>query len=166
MEGAELLPTLAEIAVAFAGFASLVSILGGRSSGERLVANLVRLRGMLQSAILVLAFSLAPFVPAKFGISEEVCWRAVGAVFALAMLAPIPFQYPRILSSPVNSRVAASIGLMQLVAGLTLAISVAILSPTAVVGAYHFSLFVGLAMSSILFMRVVTSAFSGETPAA
>jgi hypothetical protein len=63
MEGAELLPTLAEIAVAFAGFASLVSILGGRSSGDQLVANLVRLRGMLQSAILVLAFSFAPFLP-------------------------------------------------------------------------------------------------------
>jgi len=81
------------------------------------------------------------------------------------MLAPIPFQYPRVLFSPVSSRVAASIGLMQLVAGLVLATSVVALSPTAVVGAYHLSLFVGLAMSSILFMRVVTSAYSGEAPA-
>jgi len=165
MENAELLPTLAEIAVAFAGFASLVSILGGRSSGEQLLANLVRLRGMLQSAILVLAFSFAPFLPAKFGASAEFSWRAAGAVFAFAMLAPIPFQYPRVLSSPVNSRVAVSIGLMQFVAGLALATSVAILSPAIVVGTYHFALFVGLATSSVLFMRVVTSAYNAETPA-
>ncbi|KPK57583.1 MAG: hypothetical protein AMS21_11305 [Gemmatimonas sp. SG8_38_2] len=166
MEGADLLPTLAEIAVAFAGFASLVSILGGRSSGDQLVANLVRLRGMLQSAIVVLAFSFAPFLPAKFGASAEVSWRTAGAVYALAMLAPIPFQYPRILSSPVNSRVAVSIGLMQIVAGLALAASVATLSSNVVVGAYHFALFVGLATSSVLFMRVVTSAYSVETPPA
>ena len=166
MEGAELLPTLAEIAVAFAGFASLVSILGGRSSGEQLVANLIRLRGMLQSAILVLAFSFAPFLPTKFGASAEVSWRTAGAVFALVMLAPMPFQYPRVLSSPVNPRVAVSIGLMQLVAGVVLATSVVTQSPTVVVGAYHLALFVGLATSSVLFMRVVTSAYSAETPAA
>lgn len=166
MEDAELLPTLAEIAVAFAGFASLVSILGGRSSGEQLVANIVRLRGMLQSAVYVLAFSLAPFVPARFGVSDEISWRATGLVFALFTLVPLPFTYRKVLSSPVNSRVAISIGLMQLVAGLVLAASVAVLSQTVVVGAYHLSLMVFLAMSSILFMRVVTSAYGGSTPAA
>ena len=121
---------------------------------------------MLQSAIVVLAFSLAPFLPAKFGVSDDLSWRTAGAVFALAMLAGIPFLYPRILSSPVNSRVAVSIGLLQLVAGLALATSVATQSATAVVGAYHLALFAGLAASSILFMRVVTSAYSGKTSAA
>jgi len=166
MEGAELLPTLAEIAIAFAGFASLVSILGGRSSGERLVANLLRLRGMLQSAMMVLAFSLAPFLPAKFGVSDDMSWRIAGALFALATLTPLPFVYPRLLASPLNSRVTVSIGVMQLVAGLALATAVATLSLAAVVGAYHFSLFTALATSSILFMRVVTSAYSGDAPAA
>jgi hypothetical protein len=161
MQDAELLPTLAEIAVAFAGFASLVSILGGRSSGEQLAANIVRLRGMLQSAVFVLAFSLAPFLPARFGASDEISWRIAGVAFALFTLIPLPFTYRRVLSSPVNSRVAISLGLMRLVAGLVLAISVAVLPHTVVVGAYHLSLLAFLATSSILFMRVVTSAYGG-----
>jgi len=163
MDGAELLPTLSEIAVAFAGFASLVSILGGRSSGDQLLANLVRLRGMLQAALVVLAFSLAPFLPARFGVSDDLSWRTAGAVFALAMLAPMPFQYPRVLSSPVNSRVAISLGILQLLAGLALATCVATQPLVVVIGAYHLALFAMLASSSILFMRVVTSAYRGET---
>jgi hypothetical protein len=165
MEDAELLPTLGEIAVAFAGFASLVSILSGRSSGEQLVANIVRLRGMLSAAIIVLAFSFAPFLPAKFGASDELSWRAAGAVFTVFCLAPLPFTYRRVLSSPVNRQVAISLGLMRLVAGLALGASVAALSYTAVVGAYHLTLFVFLATSSILFVRVVTSAYTDGTPA-
>ena len=166
MQDADLLPTLAEISVAFAGFASLVSILGGRSSGEEHVANIVRLRGMLVSALTVLAFSLAPFLLDRFGVSDEVSWRAAGTVFVLATLGPMPFRYRRILASPVNSRVALSLGLVQLLAGLVLATSVAALSRTAVVGAYHALLFAFLFTSGILFMRVVSSAYARDAPAA
>jgi hypothetical protein len=166
MEGTELLSTFAEVSVAFAGFASLVSILGGRSSSEQLTANLVRLQGMLLSAMIVLAFSLAPFLPYKFGVSSQASWRAVGAIFALGALGSMPSSYRRVFASPVNRRVAVSIFLVQLAAGIGLAAAVAFPTSISVVGAYHAMLFAYLGIASVLFMRVVASAYSSGTRAA
>jgi hypothetical protein len=166
MEGTELLSTFAEISVAFAGFASLISILGGGSSSEQLAANLIRLQGMLVSAMIVLAFSLAPFLPYKFGVSSETSWRAVGAIFALGALCSMPISYRRVFASPVNRRVAVSIFLAQLAAGIGLATAVAFPILISVVGAYHVMLFAYLGSASLLFMRVVASAYSSGPPAA
>jgi hypothetical protein len=56
----DLLLTLAEIAVAFAGFASLVSILGERQSVDHALVLSARMRAMLLSALLVTGFAVLP----------------------------------------------------------------------------------------------------------
>ena len=73
----DLLLTFAEIAVAFAGFASLISLLGQSSE----VLDSSRLLGMVRTSLLVTAFSLLPFVPAALGSSPLAAWRLSGAVF-------------------------------------------------------------------------------------
>jgi hypothetical protein len=75
VERADLLLTTAEIAIAFAGFASIVSVLGrGRSSDDSRL-DALRLRAMLESALTVVVFALAPFIPNAFGLSDVALCR-------------------------------------------------------------------------------------------
>ena len=84
MPEVDILLTTAEVAVAFAGFASLVTILGRRSSqaNPRIVA--MRFRGMLTNSLLVVAFSMIPLVLFRYGLPETVVWRVSSALLALA----------------------------------------------------------------------------------
>ncbi|MCH7644545.1 MAG: hypothetical protein IH974_06875 [Myxococcales bacterium] len=84
MPEVDILLTTAELAVAFAGFASLVTILGRRSSraDPRIVA--MRFRGMLTNSLLVVAFSMIPLVLFRYGLRESVVWRLSSALLALA----------------------------------------------------------------------------------
>lgn len=81
MQYSDLLQTFAEIAAAFAGFASLISLLGrSPDSIDRL-----RLIGMVRTALLVAAFSLFPFVPLALGTTEATVWRlSAGLLFLLS----------------------------------------------------------------------------------
>ena len=84
MPEVDILLTTAELAVAFAGFASLVTILGRRSSrvDPRIIA--MRFRGMLTNSLLVVAFSMIPLVLLRYGLSETVVWRLSSILLALA----------------------------------------------------------------------------------
>jgi len=56
----DLLLTIAEVAVAFVGFSSLVSLLGRRTSRDDPRLDAIRMRGLIESSLLVVAFSLTP----------------------------------------------------------------------------------------------------------
>ena len=83
MEDADLLLTIAEIAVAFAGCSGLVTILGQRVA--RVQPQLVEhtLRGMILTSLLVVAFSLFPFLHFRLGASADVTWRLSAQLFSL-----------------------------------------------------------------------------------
>ena len=63
-----LLIAFAEVAVAFAGFASLVSILGQRESVDHALVLSARMRTMLITSLLVTAFALLPLVISWYGV--------------------------------------------------------------------------------------------------
>jgi hypothetical protein len=66
--------TVAEVAVAFAGFASLVSILGrGTSDADPRILS-VRMRAMLISSLLVVGFSLVPVIMHGYGMPTHNSW--------------------------------------------------------------------------------------------
>ena len=67
---ADLMLTVAEIAVAFAGFAGLVTVIAQRLSGADTSVAAIRLQGMLVLSLLVAAFSFVPQLVAGFGLSE------------------------------------------------------------------------------------------------
>lgn len=75
-----ILQTFAEVAVAFAGFASLISLLG--RSSEFLDGS--RLLGMVRTSLLVTGFALFPFVPLAIGMSEHGAWR-LSAILLVAV---------------------------------------------------------------------------------
>ncbi len=84
MENSDFLLTIAEIAVAFAGFASLVTALTERSDGEHPMVQATRFRGMVILSLTVVAFSLVPFVPLRLGASSAMSWRITSGLFLLA----------------------------------------------------------------------------------
>jgi hypothetical protein len=84
LENADLLLTIAEIAVAFAGFASLVSALSSAPIEEHPIVQSVRFRTMVLMSLTVVAFSLVPFVPHGLGVPPALSWRIASGLFLLS----------------------------------------------------------------------------------
>ena len=76
MANADLMLTVAEVAVTFAGFAGLVTVIAQRLSGAASSMAAARLQGILVLSLLAVAFSFVPQLVAGFGLSEETAWRA------------------------------------------------------------------------------------------
>ncbi len=82
----DVLLTVAEVAIAFAGFASLVGILGQRYSSDDPRVSGTRMRGMIVFSLIAVAFSLLPFVVRKYGFEEATVWKLSSGLFFLAFL--------------------------------------------------------------------------------
>lgn len=86
MSESEVLLTIAEVAVAFAGFASLVGMLGRRSALDDPRVLGVRMRAMLLTSLLVVAFTILPLVFDAYGLGEGTVWRASSLLLVVAAL--------------------------------------------------------------------------------
>ncbi len=73
----ESLSLVAELAIALAGFASLVAIIGRRQGRDTAVVDAIRLRWMLEISLLTSAFALLPLLPFHAGLSENSTWGCV-----------------------------------------------------------------------------------------
>jgi hypothetical protein len=77
---------VAEVAVAFAGFASLVGILGrGTSAADPRVLSL-RMRAMLLTSLLVVGFSLVPVILDGYGAAPHLNWTASTLLLLFAVI--------------------------------------------------------------------------------
>ncbi len=95
MHESDLLLAVAEIAVAFAAFSGLVSVLGQRFSGDaRVHAN--RLVSVLLTSLLATAFALFPFLPDRLGATASTTWRASAAIFAICWTIYAVMSFQRI----------------------------------------------------------------------
>ena len=83
MGSTDSLHLIAELAVAFAGFASLVAVIGRRQGRDYPHWDAARLGSMLETSLLVIAFSLLPLLPFKAGPSAQSSWRISAGVFAV-----------------------------------------------------------------------------------
>ncbi len=82
----DLLLTSAEVAVTFAGFASLVALFGSRASRDGLHIDGNRLRTMVVCSLLVVALALFPFIPFRYGLPEAAVWRVASGALLLATI--------------------------------------------------------------------------------
>lgn len=69
-EAAGMLMNLAEIAAAFAGFAALVSVLRERGDRREAAHNILRLRIVISTSVVVVAASLIPIGMLNFGVGD------------------------------------------------------------------------------------------------
>ncbi len=88
MEGADILQTIAEVAIALTGFTGIVVALGNRGGVPVSGFALVRFRILLAASLAALAFSLIPFFWYYLDIPASTSW-AVSSGLALVFMVPI-----------------------------------------------------------------------------
>jgi hypothetical protein len=86
----ELLLTISELTIAFAGFASLASILGRSFSKDDPRVDAGRLLNMLTVSLSLTFVALVPFIPMLLGWSSRWVWGGSGivALAAVALISP------------------------------------------------------------------------------
>jgi hypothetical protein len=97
----ELFFTLAEVGVAFAGFAGLVTVLAGRArrSEERAALDLVFLHTVLATSLSVVAFALLPPSLVDMGVDADTALRAAAAMFLVVSIGYGTWAGPRARSA-------------------------------------------------------------------
>lgn len=159
-----LLLTTAELAVAFAGFASLVGVFASRSPGalSELLSDAVR--SLLDYGLLAVSGCLLPFVPILAGAGDATVWAVssgglAGAIVAYAVLS---HRWYRDLAGRHLVRDARA---WFLLAGDALAVLVLVLNTgpvwTPSVLVYYASLLWLLLGAALCFRGVVEAAWSG-----
>lgn len=75
-----------QIAIALAGFASLVSVIGAREGGDPPMLDANRLQNLVDTSLLVVVFSLLPTVFVTLVGDVGGIWRAASALYALCLV--------------------------------------------------------------------------------
>lgn len=164
----ELLLVIAQLAVAFAGFASLASAFGDRARPEETRVDAGRLTNMLIVSLCTGMLALAPTIPALFGVAENLLWRssAVVAVLTMALFTPGAVMRTRRMkqyagfnnpSNVVNFALAAvaALGFILCASGIPA------LNPSA---SYVAGLIALLLICAIVFFRVIVSLLRPHAP--
>ncbi len=154
------LSTLAEVAIAIAGFSGIVSVFGRRSVGQWSVAERARLTGLLIMSLTALLFCLLPFVLLSIPVSESTCWRFLSVLLAFFTVAfavrliPLANAARRI---PRNKRQASFAISVFFIAGDLLATVGLLVNGLflGVVWPYLAALIWGLAKASTAFVRLI-----------
>jgi hypothetical protein len=76
--------TVAEVSVALAGFAGLVTVLANRGTERSRERGVHLLRSMLFVSLMVTAFSLFPRIPEHYGMGPHSVWRVSSGAFFVA----------------------------------------------------------------------------------
>jgi len=78
--------TIAELAVALAGFASLISVIGRRQNDTSRAVDSLRLKMMLEVAFRNAAFALLPLPFLQIAPSEPILWRIFSGLYVVAVV--------------------------------------------------------------------------------
>ena len=159
------LTIMAELAVALAGFASLVAIIGQRQSRDSPAVEATRLRSMLETSLLTGAACLIPLVAAKSNMPLAAVWRGSSGVLmvGIALLFVHQLRLRLALSESYQTPrwwLITSLSL-QLSAFLALGVNVVGLVPWSE-AAYLFALVTLLIFAGLLFLQIVVSFLSAK----
>jgi hypothetical protein len=166
----ELLLTISELTIAFAGFASLASILGRSFSKDDPRVDAGRLLNMLTASLSLTFLALIPFLPMLLGWSSRWVWGASGIV-GLAAVASISPSVIRRTSqmkqfagfNPLANILNHALFIAAVVGFLCSAFGIPRVNPFV---AYFASIVTLLASCAILFFRVIASLLQPTAPSA
>jgi hypothetical protein len=161
------LTVMAELAIALAGFASLVAIVGQRLSRDSPAVQATRLRAMLESSLLTGAACVIPLIAAKSPMPLATVWRGSSAALMVAMALLLAHHLRLRRSSPDRSYQSPrwwliTAACLQLSAMLVLGLNTVGLVPWNE-AAYLFAPAALLIYAGLLFLQIVVS-FLSETP--
>jgi uncharacterized membrane protein YozB (DUF420 family) len=163
VQEADLLLTTAQIGMALAGFASLVTLLRRPAPRTDARLNEIRFRSMMELSLTLAVFSLLPFVLAALRLPEPASWRSASAVYAVASAVFLAYSVRR------NQRIGGRL----LVAGAVTAALFLVCTALALMlasnalgafrgvepGVYVAALFVHFTAAAFFFIRLLYGAF-------
>jgi hypothetical protein len=159
MVGEDVLLTTAEVGVAFAGFASVVTVFQRREAEDWATPDVVRFRLMITASLSVVVFALLPFAFQFFGAGEEAVWAASSSalgLYAASLLATIAPRSLRLARAGALSRGVA----WAFAAGAVATVVLQVLNAAGLglhreVGPYFLGLLYLLALSGVSFARLL-----------
>jgi len=157
VEYRDTLLTIAEIAVALAGFASIVSMIARRAEDESRVADSHRIRLMLEVALRNAGFAVLPLPLLPVFPSDPVVWRAASGFYLVAALVHglVRLKPQRLIGPRWFTFCAQSFLAMTVVVSLA---NVLGLGGANAFSLYLASLLFGLSVSGLAFLAVTASA--------
>lgn len=99
MEGSDVLLAICEVAIAFAGFTSIVGVLGQRGGGHWDAEDSFRLWLMIESSLATLFFSLLPFTLHHFSLDGTTVWGVSSGAMAIFLVVHLAVVAPRVARS-------------------------------------------------------------------
>jgi len=156
--------TLAEIAVALAGFTGIVGVLGQRGAATSRAVSWLRLRTMLEVALRNAAFALLPLPFLEFPSAEPMIWRIASGAYLVTVLIYILFRRSRDNASAAGPALSGPFLIL-----LPLSLLACVVNVFGLAGPYAFSLYLlsllfGLLTAGMLFLSVAATFFGeGET---
>ncbi len=160
MEHSDTLLTIAELAVALAGFASLVSVIGRRQSNISHAVDSIRLRMMLEVAFRNAAFALLPLPFLQLAPSDPIVWRISSGLYVVVTVAYF-FLRMRPNDRP-RAWLSVSMGILLSITVIVGSANVLGLGGSNAFSLYLANLLLGLAAASLSFLSVAASIFRVE----
>ncbi len=156
MEQSDTLLTLAEIAVALAGFSSLVTVLDRNPDPASRVQVRNRLQMMLEIGLRNAGFAVIPIPLLAAGYSGPTVWRMMSALYLIAMLAHIGLQRSRghLTALSAGSKLRAVLIGLPLISALICGVNAVGLGGSISFSLYIASLILGLAFAGLVFLLV------------
>jgi len=159
---------LAQIAAAFAGFAALVSVLRERGEHAEAIHDILRLRVVISTSVLVIAASLVPIALLQFGIDGYWLWAGSGVLMFLMNLG-IVFSFmgsykPVQGQFDPDSLAVGVTGAMELAEWGLLATLILNLMPDERFPLYLTALIINIGQAAFVFIRYVGSEFRVSHP--
>ena len=166
MEGADVLLTIAELAVAFAGFASIVTLFQHRDPASWPASVPVRLRAMVEASLGTLYGALFPFLLHHMGLTGDALWRAASAAglvgFAYMSVSMLLRARPQLPSGEMSTRFTYGLGAVALAIAALLACNVAGAPFPPGFGPYLAAVVYSLVVASFVFLRMIVRPISGD----
>jgi len=154
---------IAEIAATFAGFAALVTLFARRRVAESGAHDLLRLRLVITTSVVVVVTALVPVALAGYGLGATLILKIAAGVFLLLTYLAITsfirsYQVVRGLFPPDRLAVSVAATLEVLVQAALIMILLGIL-PDRHGGLYISALVATLSQAAFVFLRLVESTF-------
>jgi len=163
VQQADLMLTTAQIGMALAGFAGLVTLLGRPAPRADARLNEIRFRSMMELSLTLAAFSLLPFIPAELGFSDSGSWRFASAFYAVAASLFLIHSVRRNRSMLGRVLIAGAVTAALLgvcvADALALSLDAAGAFPGRESGVYFAALFLHFLAAAFFFIRLLYGAF-------
>lgn len=157
--------TIAEIGIAFAGFAALAGVIGRRRDREGARFDLERLRTVVYVCLLLVITSLVPVVVAKYQLSDGNVWRS-SSFFALLLnwvVLVVVWRHANEAGLVEDKSTNWVVLSLEVAAELPLIVNVLGVLPSYAPASYFTFLFVVLLQTAFLFLRLLDSLFAQMT---